>query len=166
MVLTSSTGQWSRPEHRGCWQYRLVHPRRAPPPVPLRLLPAGADVSCAPEATTSSTAAATGPVLPCGAGGWRSSCARISSTMGAGLRLPAGSPTVSHTPSSPSSTGSAGGTSCVQVRLLVSNVLEQRVLDYSAQDNLPPEAWSLRPSVSSSPASRRGCAASVAAQLG
>jgi hypothetical protein len=21
MVLTSSTGQWSRPEHRGCWRY-------------------------------------------------------------------------------------------------------------------------------------------------
>jgi hypothetical protein len=59
-------------------------------------------------------------VLPCGAGGWRSSCARISSTVGAGLRLPAGSPTGSHTPSSPSSTGSAGGTSCIQGRLLVS----------------------------------------------
>jgi hypothetical protein len=40
--------------------------------------------------------------------------------IGAGLRLPAGSPTVSHTPSSPSSTGSAGGTSCIQGRLLVS----------------------------------------------
>jgi hypothetical protein len=53
-------------------------------------------------------------VLPSGAGGWRSSCTRSSSTVGAGLRLPVGYPTVSHTPSSPSSTGSAGGTSCIQ----------------------------------------------------
>jgi hypothetical protein len=28
-------------------------------------------------------------------------------------------PTVSHTPSSPSSTGSAGGTSCIQGKLLI-----------------------------------------------
>jgi hypothetical protein len=33
---------------------------------------------------------------------------------GAGLRLPAGSPTVPHSPSSPSSMGSVGGTSCIQ----------------------------------------------------
>jgi hypothetical protein len=81
---------------------------------------AGADVSYAPEASISPAAAAVGTLLSSGAGGWRSSCARSSSTVGAGLRLPAGSPTVSHTPSSSSSTGSAGGTSCVQGRLLVS----------------------------------------------
>jgi hypothetical protein len=46
------------------------------------------------------------------------------------------------------------------------NVLEQRVLDYSTQVNLPPEAWSRRPSASSSPVSWRGCAASVVAQPG
>jgi hypothetical protein len=34
--------------------------------------------------------------------------------VGAGLRLPAGSPTVGHVPSSPSDTGSVGGTSCRQ----------------------------------------------------
>jgi hypothetical protein len=51
-------------------------------------------------------------------------------------------------------------------RLLVSNILDYRVLDHSAQDNLPPEAWSLRPSSSSPPASWRGCAASLAAQQG
>jgi hypothetical protein len=51
-------------------------------------------------------------------------------------------------------------------RLLVSTVLEHRVLDYSVQDDLPPEAWSLRPSSSSPPASWRGCAASLAAQQG
>jgi hypothetical protein len=71
-------------------------------------------------ATTSSTAAAVGSVLSCGAGGWRSNCAMSSSTVGAGLRLPAGSPTVSYSPSSPSSTGSSGGTSCIQGRLLIS----------------------------------------------
>jgi hypothetical protein len=58
--------------------------------------------------------AATGPLLSVRAGGWRSSCASSSLTVGAGLRLPAGSPTGSHTPSSPSSTGSVGGTSCTQ----------------------------------------------------
>jgi hypothetical protein len=40
--------------------------------------------------------------------------------VGAGLRLPAGSPTVFHSPSSPSSTGSAGGTSCIQGKQLIS----------------------------------------------
>jgi hypothetical protein len=38
-VLTSSTGLFSRPGHRGCWQCRPVHPRRAPPPAPQRLPP-------------------------------------------------------------------------------------------------------------------------------
>jgi hypothetical protein len=65
-------------------------------------------------------AAATGPVLPCGAGGWRSSCVRISSTWGLDYDFQLPPPTVSHTPSSPSSTGSAGGTSCIQGRPLVS----------------------------------------------
>jgi hypothetical protein len=51
-------------------------------------------------------------------------------------------------------------------RLPVSNVLEYWVLDHSAQDNLPPEAWSLRPSSSSPPASWWGCAASAAARQG
>jgi hypothetical protein len=84
--------------------------------------PSAGASSCAPAATASSVAiaAATGSVLPYGAGGWRSNCAKSSSTVGAGLRLPAGSPTVSHTPSSPSSTGSTGSTSCIQGRLLIS----------------------------------------------
>jgi hypothetical protein len=73
---------------------------------------------------------------------------------------------VGHMPSSPSSTGSVGGTSCTQGRLLVSTVLDHWVLDYSAQDDLPPEAWSLRPSSSSPPASWWGCAASSAARQG
>jgi hypothetical protein len=53
---------------------------------------AGTVPSCAPVVTTSSTVAATGSVLPYGAGGWRSNCAKSSSTVGAGLRLPTGSP--------------------------------------------------------------------------
>jgi hypothetical protein len=45
--------------------------------------------------------------------GWRDNCAKSSSTVGAGLRLPpAGSPTVSQSPLSPCSTGSEGWTSC------------------------------------------------------
>jgi hypothetical protein len=81
---------------------------------------AGAALFCAPATTTSSVAAAAGYVLPLGAGGWRSNYAMSSSTVGAGLRLPAGSPTVSHSPSSPSSTGSVGGTSCIQGRPVIS----------------------------------------------
>jgi hypothetical protein len=81
---------------------------------------AGAAPSCAPAATTSSVAAAAGSVLSWGAGGLRSNCAKSSSTVGAGLRLPAGSPTVSHSPSSPSSVGSVGGTSCKQGSSVVS----------------------------------------------
>jgi hypothetical protein len=56
--------------------------------------------------------------------------------VGAGLRLPAGSPTGSHAPSSPSSTGSVGGTSCTQqtttrqhrTRLLGTRLLCSRTL--------------------------------------
>jgi hypothetical protein len=92
----------------------------APAATASSVMAVGAAPSCVPEAITSSTAAATGSVLPYGAGGWCSSCAKSSSTVGAGLRLPAGSPTVSHTPSSSSSTGSVGGTSCKHERLLIS----------------------------------------------
>jgi hypothetical protein len=43
------------------------------------------------------------------------------------------------------STGSVGGTSCIQGRLLVSKgYSHDGVLDYSSQDNLPPKAWSLK----------------------
>jgi hypothetical protein len=42
--------------------------------------------------------------------------------------------------------------------------LVRLVLDYTSQETLPLEAWSLRPSASSSPACGRGCAASVVAQ--
>jgi hypothetical protein len=59
-------------------------------------------------------------VLPSAAGGWRIICAKSSSTMGAGLRLPpAGSPTVSQSPPSPCSTGSEGGISCNQGNFVV-----------------------------------------------
>jgi hypothetical protein len=52
--------------------------------------------------------------------GWRSSCAKSSSTMGAGLRLPlAGSPIVSQSPSTPCSMGSEGGISCNQGNFVV-----------------------------------------------
>jgi hypothetical protein len=81
---------------------------------------AGVAPSCAPAATTSSAAAAAGSMLPRGVGGWRSSCTKSSSTVGAGLRLPAGYPTVSHSPSSPSSAGSVGGTSCKQGSSVIS----------------------------------------------
>jgi hypothetical protein len=61
----------------------------------------------------SSATAAAGTVFPSATGGWRDNCAKSSSTVGAGLRLsPAGSPTVSQSPSSPCSTGSEGGISC------------------------------------------------------
>jgi hypothetical protein len=64
--------------------------------------PASAGASfCAFTATTSSAAAAAGYVLSCAVGGWRFIYAKSSLTVGAGLRLPAASPTVSHSPSSP-----------------------------------------------------------------
>jgi hypothetical protein len=57
---------------------------------------------------------------PSAAGGWRIICAKSSSTVGAGLRLPpAGSPTVSQSPSSPYSTRSEGGISCNQGNFVV-----------------------------------------------
>jgi hypothetical protein len=51
--------------------------------------------------------------------GWHIICAKSSSTVGAGLRLPpAGSPIVSQSPPSPCSTGSEGGISCKQGNLI------------------------------------------------
>jgi hypothetical protein len=76
--------------------------------------------SCASVAAASSVAAAVGSVLPSATGGWRVICAKSSSTVGAGLRLPpTGSPTVSQSPSSPCSTGSEGGISCKQGNFVV-----------------------------------------------
>jgi hypothetical protein len=56
---------------------------------------------------------------PLSSRGWRSIRAKSSSTVGAGLRLPAASLTVSHSPSSPCSTGSEGGISCKQGHVIV-----------------------------------------------
>jgi hypothetical protein len=52
-------------------------------------------------AAASSVVVAVGTTLSCAAGGWRSICAKSSSTVGAGLQFPVASPTVSHSPSSP-----------------------------------------------------------------
>jgi hypothetical protein len=58
--------------------------------------------SWASVAVGSSATTTAGSVLPLATGGWRVSCATSSSTVGARLRLaPAGSPTVSQSPSPP-----------------------------------------------------------------
>jgi hypothetical protein len=63
--------------------------------------------------------------------------------VGAGLQLPSVScPTVSHTPSSPYSTGSEGGISCKQGNFVINTLLKTSVLDYTAQDGLPLGTWS------------------------
>jgi hypothetical protein len=100
--------------------------------------------SWASVAVGSSATATAGSVLPSATGGWRVSCATSSSTVGAGLRLaPAGSPTVSQSPSSPCSTGSEGGISCKQWSFIVSiHNIEKQVLDYPTQGSLPLEMWS------------------------
>jgi hypothetical protein len=119
-VVTSSTGLLSRPGHQGCWRYRPVHPRRAPPPAPPRLPPPPQQwrpAQCSLALLKPPPPQRRRLQAPCSL---EEQGANISSTVGAGLRLPAGSPTVSHMPSSPSSTGSVGGTSCIQGRLLIS----------------------------------------------
>jgi hypothetical protein len=76
--------------------------------------------SCASVAAASSVTAAVGSVLPSATEGWRDNCTKSSSTVGAGLRLPpAGSPTVSQSPSSPCSTRSEGGVSYKQGNFVV-----------------------------------------------
>jgi hypothetical protein len=107
--------------------------------------PASAGASSqASVAAGSSAIAAAGSALPSVTGGWRINCATGSSMVGAGLRLPpAGSPTVSQSPSSPCSTGSEGGISCKQRSFIVSiHNFETQVLDYSTQESLPLEMWS------------------------
>jgi hypothetical protein len=101
-------------------------------------------------------------VLFCATGGWRSICAKSSSTVGAGLRLPAASPTVSHSPSSPWSTGSVGGNSANKEAQSSTHQLETRVLDHISEDGLPLGVWSQRPSTSSPRACGPGCAAFTA----
>jgi hypothetical protein len=65
-------------------------------------------------------AAAAGSVLPSATGGWRVICAKSSSMVGVGLRLPpAGSPTVSQSALSPCSMGSEGGISCKQGNFVI-----------------------------------------------
>jgi hypothetical protein len=107
--------------------------------------PASAGASSwASVAAGSSATATAGSVLPSVTGGWRVSCAMSSSTVGAGLRLPpAGSPTVSQSPSPPSSTGSEGGISYKQWSFIISiHNIEKQVLDYPTQGSLPLEMWS------------------------
>jgi hypothetical protein len=83
------------------------------------LASAGAS-SWASVAAASSATAAAGAVLASKTGGLCDNCAKRSSTVGAGLRLaPAGSPTVSQSPSSPCSTGSEGGIFCKQGNFVV-----------------------------------------------
>jgi hypothetical protein len=76
--------------------------------------------SWASVAAASSARAVAGAVPSSATGGWPDNCAKRSSTVGAGLWLaPAGSPTVSQSPSSPYSTGSEGGISCKQGNFVV-----------------------------------------------
>jgi hypothetical protein len=94
---------------------------------------AGASSSWASVAVGSFATATDGSVLPSATGGWCVSCATSSSTVGAGLRLaPAGSPTVSQSPSSPCSAGSEGGISYKQQNFVMSiHNIKKQVLDYT-----------------------------------
>jgi hypothetical protein len=106
----------------------------APRMLAMSTSPASAGASSwASVAVGSSATATAGSVLPAATGGWHVSCTTSSSTVGAGLRLaPAGSPTVSQSPSSPCSTGSEGGISCKQRNFVVSiHNIEKQVLDYT-----------------------------------
>jgi hypothetical protein len=108
----------------------------APRMLAMSTSPASAGASSSASVAVGSSATATaGSVLPSATGGWHVSCATSSSTVGAGLRLaPAGSPTVSQSPSSPWSTGSEGGISCKQRNFVVSmHNIEKQVLDYATQ---------------------------------
>jgi hypothetical protein len=86
--------------------------------------------------------------------------------VGAGLRLPASSPTVSQRLRHPPRRAPLAAPPACKGDYSSASVLVRWVLDYSSQDILPPEAWSLRLSASLSPSSGRGCAASVVAQPG
>jgi hypothetical protein len=83
--------------------------------------PASASASSyASVATASSATVAAGAVPSSATGGWHANCAKSSSMVGAGLRLPpAGCPTVSQSPLSPCSTGSEGGISRKQENFVV-----------------------------------------------
>jgi hypothetical protein len=126
----------TRLDHRDGWAPRILAMSTSPASV-------GAS-SCASVAVASSVAAAAGSVLPSATGGWRFNCAKSSSKVGAGLRLPpAGSLVVSQSSSSPCSTGSEGGICCKQ-----GNFIDQHTTSrhkYSTiliQDGLPPGMWS------------------------
>jgi hypothetical protein len=85
--------------------------------------------SPASAGASSSASVSAGSVLPSATG----ACGTTSVMAGAGLWfLSTGSPTVSHSPSSPWSTGLEGGISCNQQNFVVSiHNIEKQVLDYS-----------------------------------
>jgi hypothetical protein len=117
----------------------------APKILAMSTSPASAGASsCASVAAASSVVAAAGCVLPSATGGCRSNCANSSSTVGAGLRLPpAGSPTVSQSPSSPCSTGRKAASPASKETSSSTHNIETSVLDYSVQDGIPLGTWSL-----------------------
>jgi hypothetical protein len=173
MVLTSSTGQWSRPEHRGCWRYQPVHPRRAPPPPALLRLPPL--LQQRRPAQRSPTLLRPPPLQR-----RRPRVSRSLAELGVGAPVAPGClqqwgmdygfqpapPPCPTRPRRPLRRAPLTAPPAYKEDYSSASALEQWVLDYSTQDNLPPEVWSLRPSASSPPASWRGCAASAAAQQG
>jgi hypothetical protein len=150
-VLTSSTEQLSRPEHRGCWRCRPVHPRRAPPPTPLRLPPPlqRRPAQCSLVLLKPSPLQRRQLQAPCSPveqGVGASATPRAPRQWGLDydfqlapplyptrLRHPLRRVPLAAPPAYKEDCSSPKGYS------------HDGVLDYSSQDNLPPEAWSLRP---------------------
>jgi hypothetical protein len=115
-------------------------------------------------ATTSSTVAATGSVLPWGAGAGAPTAPRALQQWGLGYDFQRAPPPCPTRLRRPLRRAPLAAPPAYKEDYSSTSVLARRVLDYTSQDILPLEAWSLRPSASSPPACGRGCAASVAAQ--
>jgi hypothetical protein len=169
-ALTSLTGLSSRSGRQGCWQCLPVQPWRAPPPAPLWPLPLlqrRQPVQCSPALQRPPLLLRRRLQAPCSLeqqGAGAPSAPGALPQWGLGYdsqwvpplcptrlrrldqRAPSAAP-----PASKEAQSSA-------------SELERLVLDYITQDVLPLEAWSQRPSISSSPSCGRGCVASVAAQ--
>jgi hypothetical protein len=84
-------------------------------------------------------------VLPCGAGGWRSNCAKRSSTVGLDYDFRLAPPLCPIRLRRPPRRAPLAAPPAYKDHYSSARVLVRWVLDYSSQDILPPEAWSLRP---------------------
>jgi hypothetical protein len=151
LVLTSSTGLLSWPGHQGCWQCLPVHPRRAPPPAPLRLPPPlqqWQPVQCPPtllKPPPLQRQRLRAPCSPVEQGAGAPTAPRAPRQWGLDYDFRPALPLCPIRLRRPPRRAPLAAPPAYQEDYSSARVLVRWALDYSSQDILPSEVWSLRP---------------------